>query len=380
MNAGAAVAGGRWLLFLHADSELPPDWLDVLARADERNDSVGGAFRLSIDSHAWQARVIEAGVRLRLALVGLPYGDQAPFVRTHIFQAIGGYRDLPLMEDVDFVRRLRTIGRIDISQAPVVTSARRWKRDGWFRRSGRNITLATQFLLGVSPARLAQAYFRRKSSAVVMMSRAPWTGGKTRLAVDSDEAAHADLRHALFLDTLDTVRSVPDVEHIIACEPARECERMRELVGAAVDVIAQRGDDLGRRLTHVFEDSFRLGCESVVVVGSDLPDLPSRLIQAGIRQLRDGNDRIVLGPATDGGYYLIGMNRPCPSVFERIEWSTDRVLSQTVEAANAEGLRAVLLDEWRDVDEVADLRRLTGGSGELAASRTRAWLGEHLKG
>jgi hypothetical protein len=104
------------------------------------------------------------------------------------------------------------------------------------------------------------------------------------------------------------------------------------------------------------------------------------LIQAGVRQLRDGNDRIVLGPATDGGYYLIGMNRPCPSVFERIEWSTDRVLSQTVEAANAEGLRAVLLDEWRDVDEVADLRRLTGGSGELAASRTRAWLGEHLKG
>lgn len=379
MNAGAAVAGGRWLLFLHADSELPPDWLDVLARADERKDTVGGAFRLCIDSRAWQARVIEAGVRLRLALVGLPYGDQALFVRTHIFQAIGGYRDLPLMEDVDFVRRLRTIGRLDISQAPVVTSARRWKRDGWFRRSGRNIILATQFLLGVSAARLAQAYFRRKSSAVVMMARAPWTGGKTRLAVDSNEAAHAALRHALFLDTLDTVRSVPNVEHIIACEPAHECERMRELVGPAVDVIAQRGDDLGRRTTHVFEDAFRLGCESVVVVGSDLPDLPSRLIQSALRQLRGGKDRIVLGPATDGGYYLIGMSRPCPRIFQGIEWSTGRVLSQTLEAARAESRRAVLLDEWRDVDDLTDLRRLTDGSDELAASRTRAWLGEQRK-
>lgn len=86
-----------------------------------------------------------------------------------------------------------------------------------------------------------------------MMARAPWTGGKTRLGVAADEAEHADLRHALFLDTLDAVTAVADVEHIIACEPANECERMREVVGSTVDVIAQRGScgawaGFGRRL------------------------------------------------------------------------------------------------------------------------------------
>ncbi len=379
MNAGAAAARGRWLLFLHADSTLPDDWLDVLARADERADTVGGAFRLSIDSRAWQARVIEAGVRLRVALLGLPYGDQALFVRRKIFEQAGGYRDLPLMEDVDFVRRISRIGRIEPCRSPVLTSARRWERDGWFRRSRQNFRLVAQFLLGASPARLAQAYFRRKPHAVVMMARAPWTTGKTRLANLANEAAHAELREALFLDTLEAMRAVPGAEHVIACEPAHACEQMRELAGPGIDLIAQRGEDLGTRLAHAFEDVFRLGAESVVVIGSDLPDLPAGVIEASLARLRLRGDRIVLGPAADGGYYLIGMNRPCPAVFNGIAWSTERVLAQTVDAARAEGLDVALLDEWADIDDERDLERLKGHSSELTAARTRAWVCEHVR-
>jgi rSAM/selenodomain-associated transferase 1 len=211
-----------------------------------------------------------------------------------------------------------------------------------------------------------------------MMARAPWTGGKTRLGVAADEAEHRDLRHALFLDTLDAVTSVADVEHIIACEPVNECERMRQLVGPTIDVIAQRGDDLGRRIAHVFEDSFRLGIESVVVVGSDLPDLPSRLLREALDALRGHEARVVLGPASDGGYYLIGLNRPQPALFDRIEWSTERVLAQTREAARALGLQVLLLDEWTDVDDAADLTRLMRESPESIAARTRAWSFQHL--
>jgi len=229
MNAGARNAHGRWLLFLHADTMLPSDWLDVLAQADERPQIVAGAFRLSFDSEAWQARVVEAGVRLRVALFGLPYGDQALFVRRRVFDALRGYRDLPLMEDLDLVRRVRKFGRLAHAGSPVLTSARRWEREGWFRRSGRNLRLATRFLLGASPARLAQGYCGRHSSAVVVMARAPWRVGKTRLAAGLDERAHADLRQALLLDTLDTVASVRRIEHIIACKPVDDCERMREL-------------------------------------------------------------------------------------------------------------------------------------------------------
>lgn len=377
MNAGAAIGRGRWLLFLHADSELPTDWLEVIAEADMRA-YIAGAFALGLDSRDWRARVIECGVRVRVAMFGLPYGDQALFVRRDTFAKVDGYRDLPLMEDIDFVRRVKERGRLLKSQSIVITSARRWEQDGWMRRSAQNAGLAMRFLAGASPSQLAQRYYGRKAGAVVMMARAPWTGGKTRLGVVADEAEHADLRHALFLDTLDAVSSVAEAEHIIACEPANECERVRELVGPTIDVIAQRGDDLGRRIAHVFEDSFRLGMESVVIVGSDLPDLPSRLLREALDALREREDRVVIGPASDGGYYLIGLNRPQPALFDRIDWSTERALAQTREAAKALGLPVLLLDEWTDVDDAADLSRLMRDSSGSIAARTRAWSLAHL--
>jgi len=380
MNAGAAVAGGRWILFLHADSELPADWHTVIADLEPRADIVAGAFRLTLDSADWRARLIEAGVRLRVALLGLPYGDQALFVRRHVFARLAGYRDLPLMEDIEFVRRVSKAGRVVHSRAAVLTSARRWERDGWMRRSVHNARLATRFLLGASPARLSQKYFGRKAAAVVMMARAPWTGGKTRLGLTAGETAHAELREALFLDTLDAVVSVPKAEHIIACEPASECERLREFARAPVDVIAQRGSDLGQRLGHVFEDVFRLGIESVVVVGSDLPDLPPRLIRDACAALDGAEDPVVLGPAADGGYYLVAMNRPHPGLFRGIDWSTNRVLAQTLDAAKVDGLQVFLIDQWTDVDSIADMERLVACSSESTGRRTRAFAVKHLGG
>lgn len=187
----------------------------------------------------------------------------------------------------------------------------------------------------------------------------------------------------MFLDTLDVVTSFEDVEHIVACEPASECERVRELARGYVDVIAQRGGDLGQRLAHVFEDVSRLGIDSVVVIGSDLPDLPARLARAAFAELaepREAERRIVLGPASDGGYYLIGMNHLHPALFRGIDWGTNRVLAQTLEAAKAEGLHVSLLDAWADVDSTADLERLMARGCESGATRTRAFALQHQPG
>ena len=379
MNAGAAKARGRWLLFLHADSVLPADWIDVIRDADRRPDVVAGAFRLALDSRDWRARAIEAGVRIRVALFTMPYGDQALFVRRRALEQLGGYRDLPLMEDIDLVRRLKRVGRIVAAHSIVVTSARRWERDGWMRRSAQNVMLATRFVLGASPARLAQRYCARKPAAIVVMARAPWTGGKTRLAAGIDRDRHAGLRTALFFDTLDATRSVAGVEQIVACEPADACERMREVVGPPVDVIAQHGGDLGERMAHVFADVFRLGMESVVVIGSDLPDLPSHLVAEAVSALHAREDQVVLGPARDGGYYLIGMNRPHPELFEGIEWSTEHVLDETLQRLTARNVRVTLLAEWEDVDTAADLTRLVERAAAQAAPRTRAWAAGNLR-
>jgi rSAM/selenodomain-associated transferase 1 len=139
-------------------------------------------------------------------------------------------------------------------------------------------------------------------------------------------------------------------------------------------VIPQHGENLGARMAHVFEDLFRLGAESIVVVGSDLPDLPARLLHQAFDALRGGKDRIVLGPSTDGGYYLIGMNRLFPPLFDGVEWSTDRVFDQTVRIAGTLDLHVVTLDRWTDVDEAADLSRVGSAPAESAGVRTRAWL------
>lgn len=156
MNAGAAAAAGRWLLFVHADARLDPGWLDEIRAADRRDDVVGGAFRFILDSSRRVARLIEWGVATRVSWFALPYGDQALFVRRAVFEALDGYRAIPLMEDVDLIRRLGRRGSLWFSPVPARVSPRRWERDGWLRRSALNVMLVLLYFAGVSPEWLAR--------------------------------------------------------------------------------------------------------------------------------------------------------------------------------------------------------------------------------
>ncbi len=164
MNAGAEVARGQVLIFLHADTALPEGALDKIARALENSDYVGGAFALRIDSDTLFLRYISMRASQRSRLNRLPYGDQAIFLRKEYFDRIGRFKDIPLMEDVELMLRIKKDRKkICILPDKVTTSARRWQRDGALYTTVRNQVLVTLFHLGVSPSRLARYYWRRSS-------------------------------------------------------------------------------------------------------------------------------------------------------------------------------------------------------------------------
>lgn len=156
LAAGAAAAQGEWLLFLHADTRLEPGWEAAVAAASEK-PGAAHHFRFALDDASPQARRLEAAVAWRCRWLALPYGDQGLLISRTLYDAVGGYQPIPLMEDVELVRRL---GRARLAELPVcaITSAARWQRDGWWRRSARNLTTLGLYFAGVSPERLARFY------------------------------------------------------------------------------------------------------------------------------------------------------------------------------------------------------------------------------
>lgn len=161
LRLGAEHAATPWLLFLHADTRLDAAAWSAMADYVARPDAVerAGVFRLRFDDDAWQARVLEFGVKLRVAALALPYGDQGLLIHRSLYDRIGGYAPLPLMEDVDLVRRLGR-NRLRLLAGSAVTSAERWRRRGWLRQSLLNLRCLALFLLGASPERIARLYDR----------------------------------------------------------------------------------------------------------------------------------------------------------------------------------------------------------------------------
>ena len=158
MNAGARHASGEALVFLHADSCLPRNALSMLRSALADPDIAGGTFTLRFDSPQFLLRLIAFFTRFRFRF--FHYGDQGIFVRRAVFEELGGFKQMPLMEDIDFLRRMRKRGRVTLVRAPVTTSARRFLRHGIIRQQMLDILLVVLFLLGVSPEALSKLYGR----------------------------------------------------------------------------------------------------------------------------------------------------------------------------------------------------------------------------
>jgi hypothetical protein len=236
------------------------------------------------------------------------------------------------------------------------------------------------------PDRGAQSAALR--TAFVIFAKAPIPGQvKTRLCPPllPDEAA--TLHGSFVLDTLDRTKTAVaalkwPVDRYLACAPSAThvfFKILEERQG--VKLIDQIGNDIGARMSHTFEVLFAHGYRQVLLIGTDVPTLPLDSFKQALTVLEHHD--LVLGPALDGGYYLIGLRRMAPELFTNIPWSTDQVLRLTREKAETIGLKTSLIQPWRDVDTLADLEALIEarnaevkkpGNGQVFSNRTAGVL------
>jgi len=158
MNKGAFLADGEILLFLHGDSHIEKGGLDALREIFKDEKVVGGGFQLGIDSNRRALKLISFVANLRTRFTGIPYGDQGIFVRKKNFERLGGFRDFPILEDLDFFRRLKREGKTVVLSKKVWTSPRRWEKEGILKVTLRNQILLILYFAGISPMRLVRWY------------------------------------------------------------------------------------------------------------------------------------------------------------------------------------------------------------------------------
>jgi uncharacterized protein len=214
---------------------------------------------------------------------------------------------------------------------------------------------------------------------VLLFIKTPVKGRvKSRLAADVGEESALELYKRFILDIIETLEKSAYPFRIYFDLPGSEAT-LEAWLGKKYVFLSQEGSDLGARMGNAFRKAFSEGFSNAMLIGSDIPDLSFAVIQEAFTSLRESD--VVIGPAADGGYYLIGFNKNAflPSVFQGVTWSTHTVFQETMNRARGERLRVHLAPEWRDVDTAADLQDLYERNRNTAfgKSRTMTYLAAH---
>lgn len=219
------------------------------------------------------------------------------------------------------------------------------------------------------------------NAALIVVAKKPQSGStKTRLCPPFTPEAAAELYSCLMRDTLALAGRLPGVERTLAFTPPSEIDYFRKLVPDGFRLLAQKGADLGKRLSNALVHHLQLGCPKAVIMNSDGPTLPLAYLKEAFAALTHAD--VTIGMGHDGGYYLIGVKQHHPQLFRDIDWSTERVIPQTLKICRRMRLEVHRLPEWYDVDVEADLKRLRRDLAQnpAAAPRTHAFLNKLHKG
>ena len=359
MNAGACHPLARradGLLFLHADTALPERAVELVIQAFA-SGAIWGRFDVRIEGQHPLLPMVAAFMNRRSRWSGIATGDQAMFVRRAVFESLGGFAPLPLMEDIELSARLKVISPPVCLREQVTTAGRRWDQRGFWRTVWLMWRLRAAWAMGGDAHALARryGYAARAPAAVAVLAKAPVPGqAKTRLAPLLDDAGAARAQRGFILRTLATARRAstgPLTLHGAQGAVHRLFHLLRDRWG--VVCVPQADGDIGKRMAAVMVEHFeRSPSLPLLIIGTDCPVLTPEHLQQAADALQTHD--AVLIPAEDGGYVLIGLRVALPTVFEGVDWSTPRVMAQTRQRLTQAGARWRELPALWDVDDPQD--------------------------
>lgn len=355
-NAGAKTATGDIIIFLHADTTLPPGAFEYLDGLFSDPEVKIGTFGLAFDRRHWLLGLISAYTSVHRGRQR--FGDATITIRKEFFRELGGFPDQKLFEDYELLRRAGRQSRIHRFPLKVTTSTRRFEERGPLRQLVINSWFTTRYIMGTPPDKLAAEYEQRNRRlarrVLLMMCRYPRPGKvKKRLAADIGETAAADTYRYCAENLFAAADGLNGgVEKCLYVADAGDEEAVREWTGGRFSVRTQPEGDLGVRLTDGFARAFGDGAKKVIIAASDVPGIDTEILQEAFDSL-EKND-VVVGPSPDGGYYLIGLTKERPLLFEDIPWSSDLVLANTLLRTLSPELKVHLTLIRRDIDDIED--------------------------
>jgi len=377
MNVGAANARGELFLFLHGDTLLPGNGLQELQRRVEGEDAFWGWFNLKFSNPASCFTVISTLMRVRSKLTGICTGDQTLFVDAKLFNSIEGFPDVPLMEDVAVCKRLKNYVRPIILNNAVISSSRRWEKNGTLRTIFLMWWLRLQYWIGVSPESLAAIYYPGFSLSkneensvkhlhsyphlsILLFGRSPELGKvKKRLHSSIGVEKALSLHKAMCERMLRLLKNTALAEtQFWLTSDSNSNQVFLSSLSAGDSLIKQSEGDLGEKMLFAISQALGVPTKTgVLLLGCDCPAITENYLKKAASHLNQGV-KLVLGPAEDGGYVLIGVNGIYPELFRDIEWGSEQVFSQTIQNAKTLGIDYVTMEILWDVDRPEDLLRL----------------------
>ncbi|MGI2335041.1 MAG: TIGR04283 family arsenosugar biosynthesis glycosyltransferase [Dehalogenimonas sp.] len=355
-NSGAASATGDVILFLHADTLLPPDAGEYLHDLFSNTKVKIGTFSLYFDHKHWLLMLISFYTSRHHGKIR--FGDACITVRKDFFNLIGGFPNQRLFEDLELLRRADKITRLYRFPLKITTSARRLNANGPIKQSLLNFWYTIRYLTGTPADELANNYERTNrrldKCSLLMMVRYPEPGKvKTRLAAGLSQDRAADFYRQCAEQLFAAADQLPGhIEKVAYISDANDISRVVEWTGGKYKIKTQPSSSLGSRLEDGFATEFRNGATAVIITASDVPDIDTDILETAFRALKKYD--LVIGPSPDGGYYLIGLNKPAQRLFRNMPWSSGKVLKNTLKIAGKLGYAIHTLPTLRDIDTAED--------------------------